>query len=95
MRTKTLNSLYPNLLEDIKNCMTDPVADILQNFSLEKSEEHYDKRVKQWENGNYKQNPAVKKEEVSFDFSNLAGIVVSANQANNMYINLKKEDFNK
>lgn len=84
-----------NLLEDVKKCMTDPVSDILLNFSIEKSRKGYEDRKKQWESGSFRNNPAVKKEEVSFDFWNLAGIVVSANQANNMYINLKKEDFNK
>lgn len=84
-----------NLLEDVKKCMTDPISDVLLNFSIEKSRKGYDERVKQWESWSFRQNPAVKKEEVSFDFWNLAGIVVSASQANNMYINLKKEDFNK
>ena len=37
-----------NLLEDIQKCMTDPVADILQNFSLERSKKFYEKRVKQF-----------------------------------------------
>lgn len=33
-----------NLLEDVKKCMTDPVSDLLLNFSLEKSKEWYEKR---------------------------------------------------
>lgn len=38
-----------NLLEDVKKCMTDPIYDIIQNFSLEKSKEWYEKRKKQWD----------------------------------------------
>jgi hypothetical protein len=38
-----------NLLEDVKRCMTDPISDILLNFSIEKSRKGYDERVKQWE----------------------------------------------
>lgn len=37
------------LREDVTKCMTDPIYDIIQNFSLEKSKEWYEKRKKQWE----------------------------------------------
>lgn len=60
-----------NLLEDVKKCMTDPISDLLLNFSLEKSKEWYEKRKKQWDSGSFRQNPAVKKEEISFDFGDL------------------------
>lgn len=86
---------YYNLKEDINKCLTDPVFDILQNFSLEESEEWYEKRKKQWDSWNYKQNPAVKKEEVSFDFSSLSELWLMTTQAHNLYVNLKKEEFNK
>lgn len=62
----------PNdLLENVKKCLTDPIADILQNFSLEKSRTYYAKRAKQWNMGDYKFNPANKLEEVSFPFASL------------------------
>lgn len=84
-----------NLLEDVKKCMTDPVSDILLNFSIEKSRKGYEDRKKQWESGSFRDNPAVKKEEVSFDFGSLSELWLMAVQAHNLYTNLKKEDFNK
>jgi len=84
-----------NLLEDVKKCMTDPISDVLLNFSLEKSRKGYEDRKKQWESGSFRQNPAVKKEEVSFAFADLYEGANQFCQANNMYNNLKKEDFNK
>lgn len=84
-----------NLLEDVKKCMTDPVSDILLNFSLEKSRKGYEDRKKQWESGSFGNNPAAKKEEVSFDFGGLSELWLMAVQAHNLYTNLKKEDFNK
>lgn len=84
-----------NLLEDVKKCMTDPVSDILLNFSIEKSRKGYEDRKKQWESGSFRNNPAVKKEEVSFEFISLLELEANANQARNLYNNLKKEDFNK
>lgn len=86
----------PNdLLNSVRQCLTEPTFDIQENFSLEKSKLHYQKRVKQWDNWNYKQNLAVKKEEVSFDFGNLLELEWNAWQARNLYNNLKKEEFNK
>lgn len=84
-----------NLLEDVKKCMTDPISDLLLNFSLEKSREWYEKRKKQRDSWGYRQNPAVKREEVSFDFGSLFELEWNAWQARNLYNNLKKEDFNK
>lgn len=84
-----------NLLEDVKKCLTDPVYDVIQNFSLVKSREYYDKREKSWKSWNYKQNPAVKLEEVSFDFGSLSELWLMATQAHNLYVNIKREDFNK
>lgn len=84
-----------NLLEDVKKCMTDPISDILLNFSLEKSRKGYEDRKKQWESGSFRNNPAVEKEEVSFEFISLLELEANANQARNLYNNLKKEDFNK
>lgn len=93
MKTKTLSDLYPNLLEDIKSCMTDPISDILQNFSLEKSEEFYDKRVKEWNSGNYKQNAADKHEQVSFAFASLSDLATKSIEAHNLFVNVKGQDF--
>ena len=84
-----------NLLEDVKKCMTDPISDILLNFSIEKSRKGYDERVKQWESWSFRQNPAVEKEEVSFDFGSLSELWLVTTQAHNLYVNLKREDFNK
>lgn len=84
-----------NLLEDVKKCMTDPVSDILLNFSLEKSRKGYEDRKKQWECGSFRDNPAVKNEEVSFDFGSLSELWLVSVQAHNLYTNLKKENFNK
>lgn len=84
-----------NLLEDVKKCMTDPVSDILLNFSIEKSRKGYEDRKKQWERGNFRDNPAVKNEEVRFEFTSLFELEWNAVQARNLYNNLKKESFNK
>lgn len=84
-----------NLLEDVKKCMTDPVSDILLNFSIEKSRKGYEDRKKQWESGSFRNNPVVKKEEVSFEFADLFELEWNTSQARNLYNNLKKEDFNK
>ena len=84
-----------NLLEDVKKCMTDPVSDILLNFSIEKSRKGYEDRKKQWESGSFRDNPAVKNEEVSFEFTDLFELEGNASQARNLYNNLKKESFNK
>lgn len=84
-----------NLLEDVKKCMTDPVSDILLNFSIEKSRKGYEDRKKQWERGSFRDNPAVKNEEVSFDFGSLSELWLVSVQAHNLYTNLKKESFNK
>ena len=84
-----------NLLEDVQKCMTDPIYDIEKNFSLEKSEFHYEKWVKQWESGNYKQNPAAAEETVTFPFASLSEMGLVSIQAHNLYTNLKTKDFNK
>lgn len=84
-----------NLLEDVQKSMTDPVYDICKNFSLEKSKTYYAQWADQWAAGNYLQNPAVKKEEVSFPFTDLHEAANQCCQANNMYLNLKQQDFNR
>ncbi len=84
-----------SLLEDVQKCMVDPIYDICKNFSLEKSKEWYDKRVKQWDEGNYRNNPVAKEESVSFDFGSLSEMGLVSIQAHNLYTNLKKESFNK
>lgn len=82
-----------NLLEDIQKCMVDPIYDICKNFSLEKSREFYDKWAKQWNAGDYKQNPADKHEEVSFPFASLDDLSLKSIEAQNTYVNLKRESF--
>ena len=82
-----------NLLEDVKKCLTDPVSDILQNFSLEKSRFYYDKWAKQWAAGDYRFNPADKKEEVRFEFSSLDELTTKSIEAHNTFVNVKKQDF--
>ena len=84
-----------NLLEDVKKCLTDPVYGVIHNFSLKKSKEYYAKWEKIWESWNYKQNPAVKLEEVSFDFGSLSDLWLMAVQSHNLYVNIKRESFNK
>ena len=84
-----------NMLEDVQKCMVDPIYDICKNFSLQKSREGYEKRVKQWESGWYTNNPAAKEESVNFDFASLSELGLFSIQAHNLYVNLKKESFNK
>ena len=83
------------LLNSVQECLVNPIHSIKENFSKSKSLEFYEKWAKQWESWNYKQNPAVKKEEVSFDFGSLFELEWNAWQARNLYNNLKKEEFNK
>ena len=82
-----------NLLEDVRKCLTDPVSDILQNFSLEKSRFYYDKWATQRAAWDYKFNPADKQEEVSFDFCSLDELTTKSIEAHNVFVNIKKEDF--
>lgn len=83
------------LFRSVNECLTNPVSDILQNFSLEKSKTYYEKWAKQWNAGDYKSNPANKVEEVSFAFASLSELSWNATQAQNLYNNLKKEEFNR
>lgn len=82
-----------NLLEDVKKCLTDPIYNITQNFSLQKSKEYYNKWAKQWEMGDYNLNLANKVEELQFPFTNLDELAVKSIEAQNVYTNLKKEDY--
>lgn len=84
-----------NILEDVQKCMVDPIYDICKNFSLQKSREGYEKRVKQWESGWYTNNPAAAEETVTFPFTSLSEMGLLSIQAHNLYVNLKKESFNK
>ena len=84
-----------DLLNSVRQCLAEPTFSIQKNFSIEDSKKHYEKWKKQWDNGDYKQNLAVKREEVSFDFSSLSELWLMTTQAHNLYTNLKKEDFNK
>jgi hypothetical protein len=39
-----------DLLNSVRQCLAEPVFDIQENFSLEKSKFHYEKWVNQWDN---------------------------------------------
>lgn len=82
-----------NLLEDVKKCLTDPIYNITQNFSLQKSREYYNKWAKQWEMWDYNLNLANKVEELHFPFTNLDELAIKSIEAQNVYTNLKKEDY--
>ena len=73
--------------------MANPIADILENFSLEKSKFHYDKWAKQREMGDRHNNPADKHEEVSFAFASLDDLAVKSIEAHNLYTNIKAKEF--
>lgn len=84
----------PNdLLNSVRQCLAEPVLSIKQNFSLEKSKLHYEKRVKQWDNWNYKQNPAAKLCKETFSYANLKELSKVSEQANNLFINLTDLSF--
>lgn len=80
-------------LELCQKIMVDPIADIKQNFSLEKSKFHYDKWAKQREMGDRYQNPADKHEEVAIDFGGLDDLAIKSIEAHNLYINIKAKEF--
>ena len=82
-----------NLLEDVQKSMTDPIYDIIQNFSLDKSKTYYTKWADQWAMGDYLQNPADKLEAVSFTFVNLDDLSLKSIEAQNTYINMKRQDY--
>lgn len=82
-----------NLLEDVQKCMVDPIYDIIQNFSLDKSKTYYAKWADQWAMGDYLQNPADKLEAVSFAFANLDELSLKSIEAQNTYINMKRQDY--
>lgn len=82
-----------NLREDMQKCMVDPIYDICKNFSLEKSKIHYEKWAVQWAMNDYQQNPADKLEEVSFAFANLNDLSLRSIEAQNLYINMKRQDY--
>lgn len=80
-------------MEDIQKCMTDPVADILQNFSLERSKKFYEKRVKQFNEWYFEYNPACKLTEEEIPFENLAELSLASQKAANLVENLKEMPF--
>lgn len=82
-----------NLLEDVQKSLTDPVYDILQNFSLEKSREYYNKRATQWNMWDFRLNLANKQEEEKFPFTTLTELAEQSQEAQNLFNHLKKEDF--
>lgn len=84
----------PNdLLNSVRQCLTEPTFDIQENFSLEKSKLHYEKRVKQWDNWNYKQNPAAKLTKEAFPYANLKEMSKVAEEAHSLCVNLNDMSF--
>lgn len=81
------------LLNSVRQCLAEPVFDIQKNFSLEKSKLHYEKRVKQWDNWNYKQNPAAKLTKEAFPYANLKEMSKVAEEAHSLCVNLKDMSF--
>lgn len=82
-----------NLLEDVRKSLEDPVYDILQNFSLEKSKEHYNKWAIQWNMWDFRLNLANKQEEEKFPFNTLAELAKQSEEAQNLFNHLLQEDF--
>lgn len=80
-------------LELCQKIMVDPIVDILENFSLEKSREYYEKWSKQWNMGDRFQNPADMHEEVSFPFDSLSALWLMSIEAHNLYTNVKSKEF--
>lgn len=80
-------------LELCQKIMVDPIVDIKQNFSLEKSKFHYEKWAKQREMGDRHNNPADKHEEVVMDFGGLDELAVKSIEAHNLYTNIKAKEF--
>lgn len=89
------DKMTENLLEDVQKCMADPVSNVIQNFSLDKSEEHYNKWVVQWSMWDYKFNPAAKKEEEYVYYDSLLDLPAKASEAHNLCVNLRMKEFNK
>lgn len=84
----------PNeLLEKVQKCMTDPVYDLSQNFSLEKSREYYNKWVEEWNEWHYEWNPAAKVESETFSFEDLKWMACASSQAMIFYDNIKNVEF--
>lgn len=81
-----------NILEDVKKSIEDPVYGVSLNYSLEKCEEYYDKRVRQWNNGdiNPHSNVVVKKEEEVIPYNDLLDLPEAVVQARNLINNLKE-----
>lgn len=79
-----------NLLEDVQKCMSDPIYNVIKNFSLEKSEEHYKKWVEKWNEHVYEGNPAVVVESETFPFTNLEEMSRRSNEAQILMDNMKE-----
>lgn len=84
-----------NILEDVKKSIEDPVYWVSLNYSLEKCEEYYDKRVKQWDNwdSNPYSNQWAKREEEVIPFNDLLDLPDAVKQAKTLMNNLKEKDW--
>lgn len=82
-----------NLLEDAKKCLTDPVFNVIKNFSKEKSKEHYDKWAKAWANWMIVDNPAGKEEWIEFPCADLSEMATKSKEAQTLYENMKNLDY--
>lgn len=82
-----------NLLEDVQKCMTDPIYNVVKNFSLENSRKYYKKRASKWENEEYEDNPAVKREVETFPYADLEEMTKVSKEASTFMKNLESKDF--
>lgn len=82
-----------NLLEDVQKCMTDPIYNVVKNFSLENSRKYYKKRANKWENEEYEDNPAVKREVETFPYADLEEMTKVSKEASTFMKNLESKDF--
>lgn len=78
-----------NLREDVEKCLTDPVYDIVKNFSLEKSKEFYSKWEEAWNSWTYTNNPAVKKEKEEFEYKTLDELEKISREAKMFFYNMR------
>lgn len=84
-----------NILEDVKKSIGDPVYGVSLNYNLDTCEEFYNKRVKQWNNGDTKpsSNPWVTREEERIPYSDLLDLPDAVKQAKTLIENLKEKDW--
>lgn len=80
-----------NLREDVKQCLSDPVFDIIKNFSLQKSRKYYSKWEEAWEKWCYTNNPAAKKEAEEFEYKWLDELERASREARVFFYNIREK----